>query len=154
MIRKTIRATLPQFDSMVRDGVFENHVGKIELLRGEILEVNPASPVHDDYVTYLNNWSASNCDPSKTLVTSQTGMDLPEADSRPEPDVFWIRKNRYRLRHPITRFHPPCKPLKHHSYLPTTHSFVSKSTVCVCRLFSFFPPLSLISATVLLSCQN
>ncbi|MEQ1825407.1 MAG: Uma2 family endonuclease [Pirellula sp.] len=29
-------------------------------------------------------------------------MDLPELDSRPEPDVFWVRKARYRQHHPLS----------------------------------------------------
>jgi Uma2 family endonuclease len=101
MIRKTTRTTLPEYDSLVRKGVFDDIVGKIELIRGAVVEVNPAGPVHDDYVTYLTNWSVMSRDASKTYVTSQTGMELPELDSRPEPDVFWVRKARYRSHHPL-----------------------------------------------------
>jgi Uma2 family endonuclease len=85
---------------MVKVGAFEMIPRKIELIRGELTEMNPAGPVHDDLITYLNNWSARNADPAKTLITSQTGLDLPEQESRPEPDILWIRAARYRNGHP------------------------------------------------------
>lgn len=34
------------------------------------------------------------------MVTSQTGLNLAELASRPEPDLMWLRAKRYRARHP------------------------------------------------------
>lgn len=99
---KILHLRLHEYDAMVRKGAFEDLGRRIELIRGELVEMNPAGPVHDDYVTYLTNWSARSIDPAKSMVTSQTGIDLPEVDSRPEPDVFWIRKARYRQHHPLS----------------------------------------------------
>ena len=86
----TLHLTVGEFDKMVRLGAFDNIHRKIELFRGELIEMNPAGPVHDDFVIYLNNWSMRVVDSSQTLVTSQTGLDLPEQSSRPEPDLMWI----------------------------------------------------------------
>lgn len=96
----TLHLTVPEYDAMVRRGAFDGLDRKVELIRGELTEMNPAGPVHDDLITFLNNWSVRNVDPAETLVTSQTGLDLPEQASRPEPDLMWIRYARYRDRHP------------------------------------------------------
>ena len=62
--------------------------------------MNPAGPIHDDLITFLTNWSVRNSETARTLITSQTGLDLPEVQSRPEPDLMWIRATRYRDHHP------------------------------------------------------
>ena len=96
----TLHLTVAEYDRMVRRGAFDGLCRKVELIRGELTETNPAGPVHDDLVTYLTNWSVRKTDPGETLVTSQTGLDLPEQASRPEPDLMWIRRARYRSHHP------------------------------------------------------
>ncbi len=96
----TLHLTLAEYDHMVKLGAFDRIARKIELIRGELTEMNPSGPIHDDLITYLNNWSARHCDPSKTQITSQTGLDLPDLESRPEPDLMWIRAARYRNGHP------------------------------------------------------
>ena len=96
----TLHLTVGEFDKMVRLGAFDDVHRKIELFRGELIEMNPAGPVHDDLIIYLNNWSMRVVDSSQTLVTSQTGLDLPEQSSRPEPDLMWIGSRRYRDGHP------------------------------------------------------
>ncbi len=96
----TLHLSLSEFDAMVRVGAFDCINRKVELIRGELIEMNPAGPVHDGLIIYLTNWSARNAEPGKTLITSQTGLDLPEAQSRPEPDLMWLRAARYRESHP------------------------------------------------------
>ena len=100
MILKSHHATWAEYDLLVRSGLLENSPSKVELIRGEIVEMNPSGPVHDDYVLYLTNWSSDSRDKQRTHITSQTGVDMPEIDSRPEPDVFWVRRARYRDGHP------------------------------------------------------
>lgn len=97
---QTLHLSLAEYDAMVRKGAFDDLDRSVELLRGEIIEMNPAGPIHDDFISYLNDWSATHRDPARTLITAQTGLDLPEVDSRPEPDVFWVRRKRYRDHHP------------------------------------------------------
>ncbi len=95
-----LHLTLSEFDHMVQVGAFDTINRKIELIRGVLLEMNPAGPIHDDLITYLMNWSFNCCDPAKTHITSQTGLDLPHQQSRPEPDLMWLRAARYRNGHP------------------------------------------------------
>ncbi len=96
----TLHLSLAEYDAMVLRGAFDVIDRKVELFRGELIEMNPAGPLHDYLVTYLTNWSARNCDPSQTLVTSQTGLSLPSQVSRPEPDLMWLRKANYSRAHP------------------------------------------------------
>lgn len=96
----SLHLTADEFDQMVERGAFDHLHRKIELIRGELREQNPAGPLHDDLVTYLTNWSARPRSPQAISVTSQTGLDLAELFSRPEPDLMWLRVKRYRGRHP------------------------------------------------------
>ncbi|MBP85537.1 MAG: hypothetical protein CMJ64_02285 [Planctomycetaceae bacterium] len=95
-----LHLTANEFGRMVECGAFDHLNRKIELIRGELREMNPAGPVHDDLIMYLTNWSARSISPDSIMVTSQTGLDLAELDSRPEPDLLWVRAARYRERHP------------------------------------------------------
>lgn len=95
-----LHLTTTEFDRMIERGAFDHLNRKIELIRGELRETNPAGPIHDDLITYLTNWSALAASKENLLVTSQTGLELTELDSRPEPDLLWITNQRYRERHP------------------------------------------------------
>jgi Uma2 family endonuclease len=95
-----LHLTLSEYDTMVRVGAFDRIERKVELIRGELIQMNPAGPIHDDLVAYIISWSVRSSNASQTLVTSQTGLDLPEVESRPEPDLMWIRAARYRDAHP------------------------------------------------------
>jgi Uma2 family endonuclease len=96
----TLHLSLAEYDAMVLRGAFDVLDRKVELFRGELIEMNPAGPLHDYLITYLTNWSVRNCDPARTWITSQTGLDLPVQVSRPEPDLMWLRKGNYRHAHP------------------------------------------------------
>ena len=90
-----------EYNRMVELGAFDHLHRKIELIRGEICEMNPAGPVHDDLIAFLLNWSVRATEASAIRVTVQTGLELLELDSRPEPDLLWVRADRYRDRHPM-----------------------------------------------------
>jgi Uma2 family endonuclease len=100
MILRTLHLSLAEYAAMVLKGAFDDLNRRVELIRGEVVEMNPAGPLHDDYITYLTNWSSDSRDKRVTQITSQTGIDMPEVQSRPEPDVFWVRRARYRDSHP------------------------------------------------------
>lgn len=95
-----LHLTTDEFDRMVECGAFEHLQRKIELIRGELREMNPAGPVHDGLITYLTNWSVPAASKESLLVTSQTGLNLADLESRPEPDLMWLKKARYRKHHP------------------------------------------------------
>lgn len=96
----TLHLSLTEYDAMVVSGAFDRLNRSVELFRGELVEMNPSGPLHDYLITYLTNWSVNSCNQSETLITSQTGLDLPSLESRPEPDLMWLRKADYRRAHP------------------------------------------------------
>ena len=95
-----LHLTLEQYDHMVGCGAFDAIERKVELIRGEICTMSPAGPVHDDLIEYLREWSFRSTDQDNIKIRGQTGMDLPQLDSRPEPDVFWVKGKRYLEQHP------------------------------------------------------
>ena len=99
-MRTALYLKTAEFDRMVACGAFDGLNRKVELIRGQILTMNPAGPIHDDYIGYLTDWSVRSSDPSKVRIQVQTGMNLEELDSRPEPDIFWVKQGRYLSSHP------------------------------------------------------
>lgn len=92
--------TIDEFERMVERGAFDHLDRKVELIRGELRQMNPPGPLHDALIVYLNNWSLRSALPADILVTARTGLDLSHLESRPEPDLMWINAGRYRDRHP------------------------------------------------------
>jgi len=82
------------FDSMVERGAFDA-IGprKVELIRGELRFMNPADPIHDDYIDYLTRWSTNNTTSADANIRIQCGFVCD--DDRPEPDVLWLNPRRY-----------------------------------------------------------
>jgi Uma2 family endonuclease len=95
-----LHLTTADYNRMVELGAFDHLNRKIELIRGEICEMNPAGPVHDDLIAYLTDWSYLSTDRRTVRITAQTGLELSELNSRPEPDLMWVKAGRYRDHHP------------------------------------------------------
>lgn len=54
----TCLITGAEFDAMAEAGAFDTlEHRKVELIRGELLFISPAGPIHDDLITYLTRWS-------------------------------------------------------------------------------------------------
>ena len=85
---------------MVEKGAFDGIARRIELIRGELREMSPAGPIHDGIIQYLTIWSCTNAPNCSASVRVQSGLDLSELESRPEPDVLWVDDKRYLDRHP------------------------------------------------------
>jgi len=95
-----LKLTVADYDAMVAKGAFDDLSQKIELIYGEIQAMNPAGPVHDYYIELITDWSVRSSDSERTSVRVQSGLSLPELDSRPEPDVVWVKRQKYIDRHP------------------------------------------------------
>ena len=93
-----LRLTPDEYDRMIAKGAFDGINRRIELIHGELREMNPAGPVHEDYIDFLNRWSTESTTSSDCVVRVQSSIDL--ADSRPEPDVTWLRPGRYASQRP------------------------------------------------------
>ena len=91
---------LAEYNHMVACGAFDGFDRKVQLVRGEIVEMNPAGPIHGDLITYLMEWSFKSTANLNIQLRSQSGVQMPEHDSCPEPDVFWVKSRRYLDSHP------------------------------------------------------
>jgi len=91
-----------EFDSMVERGVFSGvRTRKIELIRGELRFMNPAGPIHDDYIDYLTRWSVEQTRATEVNIRVQCGFVCD--DNRPEPDVLWLQPRRYGRSRPTAK---------------------------------------------------
>ena len=52
-----LHLTAEEYDRMVIRGAFDHLNRKIELIRGEIREMNPAGPIRNDFIAFLTEWS-------------------------------------------------------------------------------------------------
>ena len=93
--------SLEEYDRMIELGVFDSHSERrIELIHGELREMTPAGPTHEDAVDFLTCWSIENVDKNQVRVRIQNSIGLPESDSAPEPDVAWVKAGSYRDERP------------------------------------------------------
>lgn len=86
------RFSLAEYDRIVETGALDKR--RLELVRGEIREMAPIGPMHEDVVDILNEWSFDKVS-KRARVRIQQSVGLPELDSAPEPDVAWVRPRRY-----------------------------------------------------------
>lgn len=88
------KLTGAEFDSMVDRGAFDSmSPKKVELIRGDLRIMNPAGPIHGDYINYLTRWSTNQTTESDATISVQNGFVC--EDNRPEPDVLWLKPRRY-----------------------------------------------------------
>lgn len=95
-----LHLTTDEFDRMADRGAFDHLNRKIELIRGELREMNPAGPLHDGLIKYLSRWSVVETIKCDLGTTTQTGLNLADLESRPEPDLMWVEDKRYLEQHP------------------------------------------------------
>jgi len=96
------KLTAAEFDSMVDRGAFDS-IGpkKIELVRGELRIMNPAGPLHGDYINYLTRWSTNQTNEHDATISVQNGFVC--AENRPEPDILWLKPRRYGRTRPTAK---------------------------------------------------
>ena len=84
MSQTTIRFTVEEYDRMIESGVFEQRDDvRVELLFGEIVEMNPPNPPHDYTIDLLNYWSIDVTSRDEIWVRVQNSLGIPEFDSVP-----------------------------------------------------------------------
>jgi Uma2 family endonuclease len=82
--------TLDEYEQMCESGVFgpETHV---ELIRGEIVDMAPPGPEHEDSVTALHIRFFERVHPRALVWPQGNAIRLPNSNSRPQPDVTLLR---------------------------------------------------------------
>jgi Uma2 family endonuclease len=96
-----LRFTVPEYDRMIEQGVL-NGRGDLhtELIYGEIREMAPLGPTHEEVVDRLNRWTVENTDRNEIRVRIQNSIGIPKLDSAPQPDVAWVVEKDYSKRRP------------------------------------------------------
>src|SRR5688572_23279185 len=95
--------TIAAYDRLIERGMFDGpDRRRIELIHGELREMSPAGPFHEDLIRILNHWSFTNA-PRDVHIRVQCSIGLVELDSVPEPDIAWVRSGRYRKQRPQSK---------------------------------------------------
>jgi len=97
----TAHFTLEQFELMAASGAFSGrHHQRVELIRGEILQMSPLNEPHCWIVDQLTRWSTSYTDPEQVWVRIQGTLKIQQLESAPQPDVQLLAMQDYSGRHP------------------------------------------------------
>jgi Uma2 family endonuclease len=95
------RFTLAEYDRMIAQAVFDpDREVRTELIHGEIREMTPPGPTHEEVIDLLNRWSCDNTSPEQVRVRIQNSIGIPALDSAPQPDVAWVKAKSYRTGRP------------------------------------------------------
>jgi Uma2 family endonuclease len=101
MSTATAHLTVDQFVKLWNRGHFgETSDRKVELLFGEVVEMLPPNPPHEDVVDLLTQWSFKKVSTKEIRVRIQNTIGIPELDSLPLPDVVWVKAKSYRRARP------------------------------------------------------
>lgn len=101
----TAKFSLAEYEQMVSSGAFEPDETqptrrRLELLRGEIIEMSPVGSPHAAIVSRLTSWSFEVLPKEAMEVRVQSPVRLPGSVSMPEPDLVWARPGDYFNSHP------------------------------------------------------
>ena len=82
--------TLDEYEQMCEAGVFGPET-RVELIRGEIVDMAPPGPEHEDSVTGLHIRFFERVHKRALVWPQGNSIRLPNSNSRPQPDVTLLR---------------------------------------------------------------
>jgi Uma2 family endonuclease len=92
--------SLDHYEHMVDVGAFAGQFEKrVELIRGEIIQMTPINIAHANCVTAVTEWSFQSADLNRMMIRVQNPIRIPANNSEPEPDIVWVNRKEY-SRHP------------------------------------------------------
>ena len=94
--------TLDQYQMLVNAGAFERVSGKVQLINGRILQMNPQGPQHATPIDILTEWSIQAVHQRYT-VRIEKPLSIAGSHSCPEPNVAWVDRRDYFDRHPTAQ---------------------------------------------------
>lgn len=96
-----LHLSIEEYDRLIKRGFFKPlRDRRIELIRGELREMSPPGPAHEEAVDSLSEWSLDVVDRRLVRVRVQNTIGLPELDTVPLPDVTWVRRQSFRNTRP------------------------------------------------------
>ncbi|HEV2968629.1 MAG TPA: Uma2 family endonuclease [Pirellulales bacterium] len=94
------KLSVTEYERIVATGVFDGmNARRIELIWGELREMNPIGTEHATAVDWLNKWSVLSVG-DDACVRIQNPLAFLPADSEPQPDLVWAKPRKYGKRHP------------------------------------------------------
>jgi len=97
----TVRLTLAEYDAMLAQGILdESRHQRIELIHGEMREMSPPGPMHDEMVNRIDEWCYDVFDRSQVRNRTQSAIGIPLLDSAPQPDESVVRRKDYSTTRP------------------------------------------------------
>jgi Uma2 family endonuclease len=97
----TASVTLDEYEKLAEAGAFDGLRRKrVELIHGEILEMNPIGSFHSQVLGDLTDWSYKVAPQSEIAIRVQTTLRIPALNSAPEPDLLCVRRRRYTRKNP------------------------------------------------------
>lgn len=97
---QTLPITVDQYQLLVEHGKFADRRGQVELIYGEIVEMNPQGPQHADPIDELENWSHRQAS-DHFRIRVEKPVEMQRQNSSPEPEIAWVRNRRYADQHPL-----------------------------------------------------
>jgi Uma2 family endonuclease len=95
------RFSVKEYERIVATGVFDGkNRRRIELIRGELREMNPIGSYHARTVDRLTDWSYDVVPRTRFQVRVQNPLAFLTVDSEPEPDIVWAKRKDYGNEHP------------------------------------------------------
>jgi Uma2 family endonuclease len=82
--------TLAEFDSLVEGGIFD-HIFRLELIRGELIEHMPPGQEHEACVATLHLLISEIVARRAIVWPHGNSVGLPDSNSRPQPDITLLR---------------------------------------------------------------
>jgi Uma2 family endonuclease len=82
--------TLDEYDRMVESDVFEPN-SRVELIRGEIVDMPPPGPEHESSVARLHLFLGEQLRRRALVWPQGNSIGLPQSNSRPQPDITILR---------------------------------------------------------------
>lgn len=99
--KTSTRLTYAQFDHLIRRGVFESIVPRLEMYYGEVVIMPEPKPKHEDLVDEVAEWSFRSLPEGAARVRVQQSLGIPGLDSLTNPDVAWMRRRDYSENRPL-----------------------------------------------------
>jgi Uma2 family endonuclease len=88
--------TLDHYEHMVNVGAFTGEFEKrVELIRGEIIQMTPINIAHANCVTLVTEWSFEVAPLDRMMIRTQNPIRIPTKNSEPQPDVVWVNRKEY-----------------------------------------------------------
>jgi Uma2 family endonuclease len=82
--------SLAEYEQMIEAGIF-NHIFRLELIRGELIEHMPPGQEHESCVARLHLVMAEIVERRAIIWPHGNSIGIPDSNSRPQPDITLLR---------------------------------------------------------------